>query len=369
MSRLVKLLTVSVVAGAAVLATARPANAQFFYRQMPTIYSYYPFGPVVMPFGYGVMPAYGLGINQAGAFWPSSTGGYGFTSSRLYYSPAYYGGYGGGYPMTYDYSYSSTGSYGYGMAAQESYYLRQAQRQAGYGEAGGAVSYDRVPDRGAKPADPNRWKDAPAALKQALFNPTEQSVNSGQALSELLRVIPDLEAAGGKADAPFLPPEVLAKVTFIGGPAADALNMVRAGKVEFPPVLRGTEFDGPRTAIEKDLATASDLVRAGRKIDPALVDRLSANVKRLQANAPVDVETVAALARLNAAVTFLKSADASGLFVPGWQTEGATLRDLGKFMARFKLQFGPVAPGGEPLYGALHRGMVSYVNQLAQAKR
>jgi hypothetical protein len=368
MSRFVKLLTVAVVAGVAVLASARPANAQgmFMYRQMPTIYSYYPFGPVIMPFGYGVMPAYGLGINQAGAFFPSPTGGYGFMSSRLYYAPAYYGGY--AYPNSYDYSYPTSGSYGYGMAARESYYLRQAQRQAGAEAAGGAVYADRLPDQGAKPADPNRWRDAPPALRQALFNPTEQSVNSGQALNELLKTSTDLEAAGAKTESPFLPPEVLAKVTFIGGPAADALNMVRSGKIEFPPTLRGTEFGGPRTAIEKDLVTASEAIRAGKKLDPALVDRMSANIKRLQAKAPVDVDTTAGLARFDAAVTYLKSADASGLFVPAWQTDGATLRDLSKFMTRYKLQFGPVAPGGEALYAALHRGMVGYVNQLAAKK-
>jgi len=371
MSRLVKLLSVSAVAGAAVLATARPANAQgrYFYRQSPTIYSYYPFGPVVMPFGYGVMPAYGLGMNQAGAFFPSMTGGYGFMSSRLYYSPSSYGG-GYSYPMTYDSTYPSSGSYGYGMAARESYYLRQAQRQAGYGGGYGSVAYDRVvPERGAKPADPNRWKDAPEALRQALFNPTEQSINSGQALNELLKAIPDLEAAGGKADPPFLPPELLAKLTFTGGPSADALNLVRAGKIEYPPALRGSEFDAQRVAIEKDLATAAELVRAGKKIDPVLVDRLTGNVKRMKAKAPVDVEAVAALARLEEAVKYLKSADASGLFVPAWQSDGATLRDLGKFMARYKLQFGPAAPGGEALYAALHRGMVGYVNQLAAAKK
>jgi hypothetical protein len=205
-------------------------------------------------------------------------------------------------------------------------------------------------------------------LREALFNPTEQSINSGQALNQLLKASTDLEAAGAKTEPPFLPPEVLAKVTFIGGPAADGLNLVRAGTVEFPLTLRGTEFGGPRTAIEKDLVTASEAVRAGKKLDPALVDRMSANVKRLKSKAPVDVDTTAALARLEAAVNYLKSADATGMFVPAWQTDGATLRDLSKFMARYKLQFGPVVSGGEALYAALHRGMVGYVNQLSAKK-
>jgi len=373
MSRSAKYLIAAFVAGAAVVATAGPANAQYgyFYRQQPTIYSYYAFGPVVMPFGYGIMPAYGLGMNRSGAFFPSPTGGYGFMSSRLYYSPMYYPSYGGG--GGYSPSYPTSGSYGYGMAARESYYLRQAQQgAAGYGAAGGLVNYDRVaPDRGAKAADPKvLWKNSPEAFRHALLNPTDQEIATGQALNVLLRAIPDLESAGAKADPPFLPPDFLAKVTFAGGPSADALNLVRTGTVEFPPVLRGSEFDGPRAAVEKDLAAAAEQVRNGKKVDTFLFDRIGENVKRMKAKPEADDDAAAAvLARLERVVKFLKTPDANGLFVPAWQTDGVTLRDLSKFMARFKLEFGPAAAGGEPVYAALHRGTAAYVNQLAQAKR
>jgi hypothetical protein len=275
-----------------------------------------------------------------------SNGGYGY--------PFYYSSY--GYPMGDYNTYPSMSNYGYARAARESSYLRDAQKDAGYGKDTGA---------GRKP-DP--WADAPKDIQLAMSKPPEKDINSGHALNVVLKVIPGLVAAGGTADPPFLPPDLLAKVTFAGGPEADALNLVRAGKVEFPPAVSGTEFDAPRTAIATDLAAASRLVREGKTIDPALLDRLTANVERLHPTAPVDDKTAGTLARLDAAARFLKSADANGLFVPGWQTAGATLRDLSPFMTRYKLEFGPAAPGAEPLYWALHRAMVEYAKKLAVAK-
>jgi hypothetical protein len=290
----------------------------------------------------------------------SVTGPY---NGNLLYPAGLYGGggYGGGfpYPMPYfDNMFQTTGGYGYGMAARESPYLRDAQKDAGN---------EKEPPANTRKTNP--LKDAPESLKQALSNPPEKDVASGRALNELMKVIPGLVAAGGRAEIPFLPPDLLSRLSFAGGPEADALNMVRAGKVDFPPAVMGPESEAARTAIEYDLAAASRLVRDGKPIDSALADRLAANIARLHPKAPVDEGTELALARLDAAAKVLRSPDANGLFVPSWQTEGTTLRDLGQFMSRYKLEFGPAVPGTESLYWSLHRAMVGYVNQLAAAKR
>jgi hypothetical protein len=372
MFRQVKLVASSVVAGAAVLAAAQPASAQgrMFFRPMPVMNSGFAFNQAMTPMMFNAIQRNAIQQPNRVQFQrdiarltrtSSVTGPY---DARFLYPAIYGGGYGGyggyAYPMAYDTSmYQSLGGYGYGMSARDASYLREAQnsKDAGYGKSTGT---ERKTDL---------LKNAPDAVTQAMSNPPEKDINSGQALNVLLKVIPGLVAAGGRAEVPFLPPDLLSKVTFAGGAEADALNMVRTGKIEFPPAMLGTEFDAQRAAIENDLAAASRLVREGKTIDPALVDRLAADIQRLHPKAPADPATEAALARLDAAARFLKSADANGLFVPSWQTEGTTLRDLGQFMSRYKLEFGPAAPGAEPLYWALHRAMAKYVHQLAIVNR
>jgi hypothetical protein len=355
MSRFTKQLSALFVAGAAVLATAGPADAQFFFRQSPTQFSQFPFGRVVMPFGFGVMPAYGLGINSAGAFFPSPRGGYGFVSSRLTYRPMSYPLY-PAYPVT-------TG-YGSSRYAQDQYNLYYAQRAARYGFDGRvlAAGYNGRVVRAVKP---EQWKDAPEALRQAVLAPSDADIASGKALNELLAAVRNQESKGVKTEMPFLPPDVLAKVTFAGGPAADALNLVRTGTVEFPAALRGSDFDAPRRAIETDLAAIAAQVRDGKKIPPHLADAVAANVRKLNAKTVLlaDADAAEFLDRMERLAKFLKSPEGSAAIVPTWQTVGVSLSDLGRYFERYKIRFGPAAAGNEPAYAALHRGMVGYLSQ------
>ena len=368
MSRLVKLLTVSAVAGAAVLATAGPVAAQVWVR---------PAYPGLQPWIYRTQ--------YSGMYFPSPTGGYGFYNQHQYYSTSplrtFILGPGYGVPGNYFYG-SAAGMTGAGLnlAGREQAALQQAQRDARNNAAARQQIFDQwAYERGSKRVDASKPKDLPEGLRQAVLNPSPDDLASGKALNDLLAAIQGWEAKGVKAETPFLPPDALAKVVVTGGPPADALNLLRTGKVNFPPALQAPDLDAIRAAIERDAAAAAEQARAGKKVDPVLADRIADAARRLKTKAApllrgetgFDDATAAvgSLNRLEAAARFLKSPDANGLFVPAWQAVGATLSDLSKYMGRFKLRFGPAAPGDEGVYAAVHRGMVGYLTQLTQNQR
>jgi hypothetical protein len=368
MSRFVKLLTLSFAAGAVVLTTARPAAAQLAWIR--------PAYPGFQPWIYRTQ--------YSGMFFPSPTGGYGFYTQHQYYSSSPLTTYlynPGIMPGAYSYgSASALTGIGQNLAGREQLALQQAQRDARNDAAARQQIFDQwAYERGSKRIDSNAPKSAPEGLRPAVLTPSAEDLTSGKALNELLAAIQGLEGKGAKAEAPFLPPDSVARIVFAGGPAADALNLFRSDRVDFPAALRGPEYDDFRAAIEHDIAEVAAQVRAGKKVDPMVYDRLSDNARKLKLRVIPAVrgdlvfdDATAAIGfvnRLEATAKFLKSTGANGLFVSGWQTIGVALNDLTKYMGRFKLQFGPVASGDEGVYAALHRGMVGYYAQLSQPRR
>ena len=75
------------------------------------------------------------------------------------------------------------------------------------------------------------------------------------------------------------------------------------------------------------------------------------------------------LNRFETALAAMKGNGSTVLVNPAWTTEGTSVADLVKYMARNKVLFGAVNPGGETAYLALHKGLATYLFALTQAKK
>jgi hypothetical protein len=214
-------------------------------------------------------------------------------------------------------------------------------------------------------------ENAPAALTNALTAPNAAEVASGEALNHVLVATIAAEKKGAKAESAYLAPNLLAEVRFSGPPAADAINILRqAGKLNFPAAFDNGPLAEVRPALDRDFAAAAAPVLAGKPADSARVAKLEATLKATRAKLDplikdMDFEAATAARRLlnqmDVAVGVLKGPGTAGLIDPRWATEGTSVADLAKFMAKNKLLFGPVTKGNEDAYLALHRALATYL--------
>jgi hypothetical protein len=239
-------------------------------------------------------------------------------------------------------------------------------------------AYERLGVNGLTGVKPG--EAAPDALIKALSNATEEEIASGEALNHIVVGIVAAEKKS-KAESAFLPPNLLAEVRFAGSPAADAINVLRkANAVEFPEVFEGPALAKLKPELEKDLAGLAAPVMIGKPIEPAKLQKFTADVAKARASLEpltrqLDFSEAAASRKLlnqfDSVAAALRT-NPSGLVDPKWATEGVTVESLVKHVTKNKLLFGPAPKGEEEAYVALHRGLAAYLvalNESAKPKK
>lgn len=216
-------------------------------------------------------------------------------------------------------------------------------------------------------------------LVKAIAAQDEADVASGEALNLVLAAVVTAESKGAKGPSAFLPPPVLKDIRFAGGPAGDALNLLRqAHNLPFPAAFNAPDLRDARDALARDFAAAAAPLLAGKPADAAKVTRLELAVRRAEDAAAPVVRTLpfdeAAAARrflnhLAAAVAAMRGPSAVTLVDPSWPTAGASVADLVRHMARHKLLFAPAPRNGESAYLTLQKALVTYLFVLSQPQK
>lgn len=317
------------------------------------------FNPLMFsPFNRNYNPAFGFATTYYGL-------------NRLYgqsYAPGYVPTYGGTYVPSY--GGAAAQMYDFGRAQQ------QAAEQAAHNVPRGNAA--RLQEQRAVPGKPAAMPAVPdAALTKALAANDPAEVTTGEPLNTILAAVIPVQAKGGKAESAYLPPGLLSEVRFAGYPNGDAVNLLRrGGKLTFPAAFDAAPLADLRPVLERQFATAAAPVLAGKAPNSAAVVAFDATVgkaggllnKRIK---DLDFEEATAARRfqnrLTATADALKAPGAAGLIDTKWATEGTSVADLVRYMARYKLKFGPAGKGGEEAYTALHRGLVAYLTALGQA--
>jgi hypothetical protein len=214
-------------------------------------------------------------------------------------------------------------------------------------------------------------------LNPALLNPPDQLILDGGVLNELAALVTDLEAKGKKAEPGLCAPDLMTKVMFDGGAAADAANLFRHTELTFPEPLRAAGYATLRTNMEKAYTPVAAAAAAGKRVSAADADRLLKEVASARQAAGDlvkdgcvgDAKSVCGFFnRLEAAAKFAKDPAATGVAGTKWAVLGATVADLVKHVNKHKLKFGKAADGDEAAYFSLHRGLLAYYAGLTQAK-
>jgi len=306
---------------------------------------------------------------------------YGYSSFQTGWSP--YGGYTPAYVpypnYNYNYNYNSGGAYNSGSAGNP---VIQQQLRLFAGahnpvNAGGAADPKANQPAWAAPKAKQAANPNAAPLDPALLTARDADVLSGKALNEIALVIRGLEAKGVKADSSLLPPELLTKLAYQGGPAAEVMTTASVGAVSFPWPLTRTDFAQIRTDLEPPANAVLDPLAAGKKVDAATADKLTVAVTKAKTAITPQLRGIPAddvanvnrfLDRLTAVAKAAKDPALSGAVVPKWGTVGATVGEVLKHLERFRVIYAPAPTGSEEAYFALYRGLVEYYAALAQGK-
>lgn len=213
-------------------------------------------------------------------------------------------------------------------------------------------------------------------LRHALES--EANAPDGETLNTILAASLALEKKGAKAPGVTLAPELLAQIRFAGSPTSEALNLLRsADRLPFPSLFDLDKMRALKEEIEKDFALVAETASTGKAVDQNRVARLTDVVQRARDRVtPVarDLPFEDALAAkrflndLDLVAKVLRDGANAGIVNPRWETEGTTIPDLTRHMAKYKLQFGPAARDGLDAYLALHRGLSVYHAALSQPK-
>lgn len=386
MARFSKFTVAAVLGGAGLFLTPAPASAQFYggfvrfgspsfgLQPLPSLpaltpLSSFPFGG--SGFNYISAPFIG-GYGRLGQGpWTPYVGGYAVSMYGLYGGYPGYGSPGG--------SYSSLDPY------QQHYY--RAQRSAGMYSSDGAKgqildsgTYERAPAAGAVAR--NVGGPDLEVLQKALAASSEAEVASGEALNHILAAVQAREGKGPKSVASaFLAPNLMAEVRFGGTPAGDALNLLRSGgNLQLPAAFDADAMKASKEAIQRDFAAVATPLLAGKPVDQPKVAKLTQTVRDAQQKLgpvtrelpfPEAADARRFMAQMEATLKVLRETGSAALVNPKWTTEGTSVADLTRHMAKHKLQFGRADKGTEDVYLTLHRALSSYLFALdrAQAKK
>jgi len=219
----------------------------------------------------------------------------------------------------------------------------------------------------------------PDELVKALSFTDEQDLISGQALNQILLAVNAATSKGAKGPSAFLTPQLITDIRFHGSAEAEAVNFLMPGaRLNFPTAFDAAVLKDVREALEKDFVAVATPLRDGKLPELMPLMRLGVEIQRARELAtpvicelPFD-EAVAArrfLNHLDIALVAFKAPNSFQMFNPAWASEGGSVGELVKHMAKFKLVFGPAPSGGGDAYVALHKGLSTYLFVLTQGKK
>ena len=217
---------------------------------------------------------------------------------------------------------------------------------------------------------------APAA-GVAFQNAPEEQILSGRSINELATAIRALETKGAKSPASLLPGDLLSHVSYAPGVPADVIELAAAGKLNFPEALGSREWMAVRTDLEKAATSVLELAAAGKRVPPAVGEKLAAEVKTARKEiAPLlressfteATELTRFLNLLDSLAKLGTDADLNGVYAPKWATVGAGVDEYVRHLGKYKLAVTNYGNGDDDAYLALYRAMLDYYNALSAKK-
>lgn len=331
--------------GLALLCTAEPAAAQFYYNRGA------PVGRITSNYGYGV------------------PGGY--------YNPWGWGnsGWGGGDPY---------GGYLSGAAnvinAQGQYLKDTQQAYLTKEQVRGAMidnrrkMYDEwIYERSNTPTlNETRYRDQQEELRRSLSNPPETEIWSGYALNNMLANAQQMHARGINGPNVPLDSRTLRDINVTVKDLGNVGLLKDAGKLKWPVALRTLT---PRSESQQLRETVDNLMVEGKKqamsgeVDGDLLQQLDKSINTLRgllkdavANTSFSDYTASKryLTDLDQAVKVLKQPDVEKYVGGHYAAKGDSVGELVSYMTQTGLKFSPSTSGEEASYSSLYQSLLRY---------
>jgi hypothetical protein len=215
-----------------------------------------------------------------------------------------------------------------------------------------------------------RERNVERALRQAMFDPPQYEISSGDAPNTLLADLQNAESLGLRLPSVPLDPRMLANISVTTGVTTEGVGMLKnLSHFDWPLVLRQGAFDTDRQQIQdlmrnavaqvKGSGLTPDLVDAAKMAIDTLEGKMGTEAQTQQVTPTQYIEGMRYLRELKSALRVLQDPDAVNYFNGKYQARGATVAELVQNMASQGLRFAPAGPGDDPYYSALYRALVT----------
>jgi hypothetical protein len=263
-------------------------------------------------------------------------------------------------------------SYGYpGYGGGDSGYSGNSPSDYSGGDSSSSNSYRRQRSYVDEPAplspQEERERIHQIELSWSQGELSELETQSGTALNFLLADLRDLQAQGIHAPDVTLDEETLRHINVLMGRSNGNPGLFKDnGRLSWPLILRGPDFQRERDAINFLAPKAIEQARQGRMINlPELADVVQALHVRLYArigdiSTPDYIGTKRFLIQLDEAIKLLRQPDAGKYFNQTYAARGKTAAELVRHMTQLDLRFAPAVGGDVPAYRALHQILAAY---------
>jgi hypothetical protein len=326
--------------------------------------------------GFGNASLIAAGYGGMGGYGASMAAGYGGYGSSPYSSG--YGGYG-----SYEDPYAG---YLRGVAAVTSAngnYLNQVQQARLEQTQADSARLDlrrRILEEAATERknwlnpETQRQQDIHDAYVRAAHEPPVTEILSGRSLNDLYNhVFPLQERArqqGQRLPEVHLDPDMLRQVNLVGAGSAGSVALLKdRGRLTWPLVLQGPEYEVPRTRLSALATAAIDQLRLNNPVGPATLRDMQADVQRMSDTllrnvgnvSPTEyVEAKRFLGGLESAIRALQDPNVGNQLNQNWTPRAQNVAELVDFLSQRGLRFAPATPGDEPAFRNLHQRMAAY---------
>jgi len=205
---------------------------------------------------------------------------------------------------------------------------------------------------------------------QAIGNPPEARIWSGEAMNTILRNLQQPGATRGRGPSLPINPDIVTRLNFSDGTNAGNLWFFsRGAKLDWPFVLRGPRFKEQRERVEALLAAAIRQASTDGQIDFGTIKDLRATTDQMLADLKDMIEEVTPSDYVRArrflndqsrAAQALGDAGAARALAAKGLPPVATVDELVAEMTSRGLRFAPVSPGNEAAYSALFQSLRAY---------
>jgi hypothetical protein len=347
-----------------------------------------PFGGSALttsPYSYGSAALGAGGIGGAAlSTSPYTAGGYGASLDAGLGSPyagAGYGGYGGYYEDPYaGYLRGAadvTNANGRYMIQTQQARLLQTQADMSKLDLRRRILEEaRLERKNWLNPEAERVKDIQNSYVRATNEPPMSEILSGQSLNDLYNHAYKLQEQGQIATPKILGPEVqldgdlLKKINLTGSGSSGSLGLLKdRGKLTWPLVLQGTDYEKDRTRLSTLAADAVQQISINNPVSPATIRDMTGNLRRLnealvrnvgEISPSEYVEAKRYLNSLDSAIKALSDANVGNQLNQTWAAQGKNVAELINFMTQKGLKFAPATPGDEPAYRSLYQRFVVY---------